>query len=177
MSSCSKLVYFYNGTHFFLDGALIFLSYVFELFVGSRVDNYPFCDIWHSMLFPEMVFLPVVMALIPVEMTFLPAVIMFAPTEVTLFAHGGDFPAENDFISKITLLMTSLQQPQHFSSITHIDNNVILRIIHLFYGGLFFSPVLVFPVVFQYVVLQFDSISGDTCRTLNAMKVYAICPF
>lgn len=100
MSSCSKLVYFYNSTHFFLDSALIFLSYVFELFVGSGVDNYPFCDIWHSMLFPEMVFLPVVMTLIPVEMTFLSAVIMFAPTEVTLFAHGGDFSAKKWFYFK-----------------------------------------------------------------------------
>lgn len=120
-----------------------------------------------------MVFLPVVMTLIPVEMTFLSAAIMFAPT----FAHGGDFSSENDLISKISSLMPSLQQLRHFSSITDIDNNVILRIIHLFYGGLFFSPVLIFPVVFQYVFLQFDSINGNTCRSLNAMKVYAICPF
>lgn len=92
------------------------------------------------MLFPEMVFVPVVMTSIPVEMTFLSAVIMFAPTEVTLFAHGGDFSAENDFISKISSLMTSLQQPPHFYSITSITVSFCVSYIYF----IFFVQFLLF---------------------------------
>lgn len=117
------------------------------------------------MLFPEMVFLSVVMTLIPVEMTFLSAVIMFAPTEVTLFAHGGDFSAKNNFILNILSLMTSLQQPRHFSSVTGIENNVILRIIHLFYDGLFFLPILIFP---SYFSTYFNNLLQSTATHAEA---------